>query len=576
MSGDTPDELGDTEAGAANSSPAANPATGYQIERQLGRGGMGEVMLATDPEIGREIAIKRMLRAEEPAARARFIREAKIQARLGHPAIVPVHEIGADANGRPYFTMKRLTGKTMQEVLRDPGVRQQRLLRALVDVCRAIELAHASGVIHRDLKPGNIMLGEYGEVYVIDWGVARVVGSADESTDAGLPAEAETAAGTMLGTLGYMAPEQMEDSTTVGPAADVYALGCVLYEILTGVRAHPPGADAMTSTMLDMVRPPTTRTPDRNIPLELEELCMGALAFRPGDRPTARTLADRLEDYLDGDRDLERRRAVAAGHLTAARTALADPARRAEAAHEAGRALALDPTSPEAGELVQQLMFEIPPTLPPELTSRLGDLDHEMSRESARAALGVLVPMSITVPLLGVGGVASWPWLVGLIAALAVMGVVAYQQSRTGKTDDYMALVGMMAITVLMTRVGGLFVLTPMVVCVALMGLGQQAPFIRRPVFLVMAPIATLAIPFVLERVGVFETSQDVEAGKLVVTSTILELNWRTLTMLLVVHVVMAIAAALFGRALGASRRRALVDSEIQRWHLQQLIGVAR
>src|SRR5262249_42189777 len=151
----------------ADSSVAPEPAppepfveglfAGYEVRELLGRGGMGEVLLAYDDAIGRDIAIKRMRRADaSDEAEGRFLPEAKIQARLQHPAIVPVHELGRAADGRPYFTMKRLAGVTLEELRGGP---LQRLLRAFVDVCLAIEFAHERGVIHRDIKPTNIMLG---------------------------------------------------------------------------------------------------------------------------------------------------------------------------------------------------------------------------------------------------------------------------------------------------------------------------------------------------------------------------------------------------------------------------------
>src|SRR5688572_24537938 len=158
------------------SAPPVSPA-GYALREVLGRGGMGEVVLATDEKFGRAVAIKRMRGRASPTAIVRFEREARIQARLEHPSIVPVHELGRDANGRPFFTMKRLAGVTLAQVLANETVvrirPRQQLLRAFADVCRAIDLAHTRGVIHRDLKPANIMLGDFGEVYVLDWGVAR-------------------------------------------------------------------------------------------------------------------------------------------------------------------------------------------------------------------------------------------------------------------------------------------------------------------------------------------------------------------------------------------------------------------
>jgi eukaryotic-like serine/threonine-protein kinase len=152
----------------------------YRARAAIGRGGMGEVTAAYDHTIGREVAIKR-IHAAQPNDRqiSRFIREAQIQGRLDHPAIVPVYDLGHDASGMPFFVMKKLAGTTL---LRGKHSRLQ-LLRAFVDVCLAVEFAHVRGVIHRDLKPDNIVLGEFGEVYVLDWGVAKVAGTSEEFDD---------------------------------------------------------------------------------------------------------------------------------------------------------------------------------------------------------------------------------------------------------------------------------------------------------------------------------------------------------------------------------------------------------
>ncbi|MBL9015334.1 MAG: serine/threonine protein kinase, partial [Myxococcales bacterium] len=172
-----------TQASVVVSSPGRSgrlSLPNYRLGNLLGRGGMGDIVLGHDSLIGRDVAIKQM-RSEQPTTDqvSRFLREARIQARLEHPSIVPVHALGTDEAGLPYFTMKRLTGTTLAEILakQDPPPRP-RLLRILVDVCSAVELAHARGVVHRDLKPSNIMVGDFGEVYVLDWGLARIVDEA--------------------------------------------------------------------------------------------------------------------------------------------------------------------------------------------------------------------------------------------------------------------------------------------------------------------------------------------------------------------------------------------------------------
>ena len=247
-----------TSAEAAAAIAGLSPSERYHVTGTLASGGMGEVLLADDIPLAREVVLKRMrTAAPSPESIARFLREARIQGRLQHPSIVPVHDLAIDSSGRPFFAMKALVardgsgvapGETLASVL-DPDRRSQRsraeLLRAFIDVCLAIELAHTRGVIHRDLKPANIALGAFGEVYVLDWGVARIVG--DDHPDA-LDAvdwplaggSSPTLPGAILGTPGYMSPEQLRADPEVGPASDIYALGCILFEIFAR-RAAAPG-----------------------------------------------------------------------------------------------------------------------------------------------------------------------------------------------------------------------------------------------------------------------------------------------------------------------------------------------
>src|SRR6476469_2007000 len=172
-----------TDAGAAEAERRAGRpllAGRYRLARLIGKGGMGEVMAARDEQVGRDVAIKRM-RAASPSERSiqRFLREASIQGRLEHPAIVPVHEIGRDSDGLPFFAMKKITGTTLSDLLVENELPLQKLLRGFANVCLAVEFAHVRGIVHRDLKADNIMMGDFGEVYVLDWGVAKVAGEED-------------------------------------------------------------------------------------------------------------------------------------------------------------------------------------------------------------------------------------------------------------------------------------------------------------------------------------------------------------------------------------------------------------
>ena len=389
VAGDAP-----TQAASEPSSTevARAPLRGYQVGKLLGRGGMGEVVLARDERIGRDVAIKRM-RGTRPGdvGVVRFLREARIQARLEHPAIVPVHELGEDVDHQPYFTMKRLSGITLAEQLALPAPPlRQKLLRAFVEVCRAVEFAHASGVVHRDLKPANVMLGDFGEVYVLDWGLARVVGEPEPlSVAAGVDSLAgETQPGAILGTPGYMSPEQVRGASDVGPASDVYALGAILFELLAGEPLHVRGSAVLRSSLGPTDGSASQRQPERAIPPELDSLCIAALASDRAARPSASELAERIERYLDGDRDLERRRELAATSIAEAHTALASDVvgGRARAMQAAGRALALDPESHDAAALVTRLMLEPATRLPPELEEELSASEARVQRRQSRVA----------------------------------------------------------------------------------------------------------------------------------------------------------------------------------------------
>jgi serine/threonine-protein kinase len=289
----------------------------YRLGEQLGRGGMGEVLLAHDEVIGREVAVKR-IRSEEPTAEelARFLREARLQGRLEHPAVVPVHDLAFDDAGKPYFVMKRISGTAMSkllELLRRAGPEEadtlrRRLLRAFVDVCLAVELAHQKHIVHRDLKPANIMLGDYGEVYVLDWGIARLVTEDKDPMPRpsmkGLELETgHTRAGTVLGTPAYMAPEQLAGEPA-GLTADVYSLGCILYEIAAGEQLHT-GPRRVGE---EPARPSHARA---DSPPELDVLCERTTRPDHVERGSARSLGEGVQAFLDGDRDQARRKSLA-------------------------------------------------------------------------------------------------------------------------------------------------------------------------------------------------------------------------------------------------------------------------
>jgi serine/threonine protein kinase len=277
----------------------------YKLATQLGEGGMATVYVAADQLLEREVAVKCIksdLKGDDDAS-IRFHDEAKIMSMLAHPGAVPVHDLGKLADGRWFLAMKKVQGSTLKDLLKkrtpDEIAERSNLLR-FVDlferVCQTVAAAHAQRVIHRDLKPENVMIDDFGAVYVMDWGLAKVLPdeSSLERTDSG-----RTVKGVILGTPAYMAPEQARGSTNTSERqADVFSLGVMLYEILTGNR---PFAGMTWKETLDQVMnsdPPNPRTLNPSLPRDLAEVCMKALAKDPVKRyASAKDLASDIARF---------------------------------------------------------------------------------------------------------------------------------------------------------------------------------------------------------------------------------------------------------------------------------------
>jgi tRNA A-37 threonylcarbamoyl transferase component Bud32 len=318
LAGLTPSPAGHVLLTTINQVPESRDR--YSLSRLHATGGLGRVWLARDESLGRDVALKELRpeRAGHPSIWARFLKEAQITGQLEHPGIVPVYELSRrSAEEQPFYTMRFVRGRTLAETARAYHERRGRgeagplelrdLLAAFVGVCNAVAYAHSRGVIHRDLKPQNVVLGDFGEVMVLDWGLAKVIGEA-EPAEADRPALAlepsdaadQTAAGQVLGTPAYMAPEQAEGRLDLlGPATDVYGLGTVLYELLSG--KAPFGGDD-TQTVLGKViheppAPPRVHNP--RVPAALAAVCLKALAKKPQERyATAQDLAAEVKHWL--------------------------------------------------------------------------------------------------------------------------------------------------------------------------------------------------------------------------------------------------------------------------------------
>jgi serine/threonine-protein kinase len=552
------------------------PAAGYELRDPIGEGGMGEVLAAHDPRIGREVAIKRM-RDTHPSedALARFVREARIQGRLDHPAIVPVYELATDEAGLPYFTMKRISGQTLGERAAR-GAPLHQLLRAFVDVCLAIELAHSRGVVHRDLKPANVMLGDYGEVYVLDWGIARVIAE-DEAEPPELPCIDSgdvTRTGAVMGTVGYIAPEQYAGALAM-PATDVYALGAILFELLAGETLHSRHATHILAAAGLVHEYPSHRRPDRGIPPELDQLCFEALSPLPEDRPTAHQLADRVQAYLDGDRDLDRRRELARDHVRSARDALATGAADARilALRRASRALALHPESVDAADLVSSLLIASPDPIPPELEAGLQDQDRQNDRDRSRRAIYAYLALSPLLPLVLLLDVRDWRWLVALIVAIALAIGGSVLHLWRGRPSIPLVVATSLGVAVVFSRIASPFVLTPLVVTCALVAITTIPWFTQRTWAVLGWTFAAVMLPFILEWTGVLTKGWAITERGMSIAGDIFATHGRSDELALVVTYLLC--ASISGLlALGISRRQQAAQRQLymQVWHLRQLV----
>lgn len=347
----------------------------YVTGKLIGKGASGEVHRAKDRALNRQVAIKTLRDelSEKSGMVTRFVREARVIAQLEHPAIVPVHDLGQLPDGRWFITMKEIHGKTLRKQVDDlhaaradgpfvplpDGWSLRRLVDAFRTVCSALDFAHSKGVIHRDVKPDNIMIGSFGEVLLVDWGLAKVLHrntTAEESTsladetmdDDSEPGSAwfeerstRTRHGVVVGTPAYMSPEQARgESDQIGPASDIWSLGGVLYTILYG---KPPYRGRAKDVLRKVARTEPDPVDDPHVPEALAEICRRAMRMEARDRyPDARALIIDLDAWLEGSR--ARARALelvdeALGRLPDLRAAQHEHSETRDAARSAVRAL---------------------------------------------------------------------------------------------------------------------------------------------------------------------------------------------------------------------------------------------
>lgn len=611
-----PDLDGDTlAAGLADSSPDADialvsPEQRYTFRRPLGEGGMGEILLCRDRVIGRDVAMKVVLpeHAAHGEMRRRFVREARVQGQLEHPAIVPVYDFAVDQNGRPFFTMMRVRGVTLETVLeklreKDPEVTREytrhRLLAAFVRVCLVVDFAHEHGVLNRDLKPANVMLGRHGEVYVLDWGLAKLrTREADSRPDKAesdpavrIDALSKTAVGAVLGTPAYMAPEQIRGEDT-DLRTDIYSLGAILFELLSLQPLHGPGtANQMMARVLAGIDARPSQH-DRDIAPELDAICVAACARLRVARPeTARSVAEAVEAFLSGDRDVALRARLAGEHLERARSAAATKMTsegssaggadeltvRASALREVGRALALSPEDQEARELLLRLLTEPPAVAPPEVNAAIVATKRATMRTSMRRGAFMYASAIIFIPVQAACGIRNWLHLLApVVCWLLSASLCAYAYTK-GKHLE-LCRRGIVVFSVLAlagtSLAYGPLLMMPLLVCVNAMATMLTSPEKRRP-YSVAAFAATIVLPIVLVWTGHHRVVHvfDGESTLTIVTHAIAMPRGLTLASLAAGYILVMFIAIRFATQHRDAALDAVVEREMHAWQLRQLVA---
>lgn len=603
--------VGDVPSGAqprANHDVPLDDTERYEMRSSLGAGGMGEVRECRDRRIGRDVALKMLRRVHysRPDLRDRFLREAMVQGQLEHPAIVPVYDLSRDAQGNEFFTMKRVRGMTLEAILSrlalgEPDVAKQyslrRLLTAFASVSLAVHFAHTRGVLHRDLKPSNIMLGGFGEVYVLDWGLAKVKDvhgqlAPDESGPIELDRvhDLETRAGDVMGTAGYMAPEQLTGGASPPtPAADIYALGAILFEIVMRQPLHEGTTvrELWTST----TRGAETRAEARgraDVDPELEALWTKATAMDPAERfTTARELSEGIERFLDGDRDNERRRELAAEHVrvasAAAQRALSDPQAntldRQLAMHELNRAIALDPANAEALRTLAKLIAEPPPLVPPMVEAEIAREEDEELRTHLRRAAGLYASVVAFCPVAIVVGIRDQLQFAAIVALFLLTSASCFILARR-------AVPWALPIPFLLSSLGIISTagigspLSPVTIGAAMINTIAYLMVVghRRMLGVVVAVVGCISMvgPFVVDQLVSPHPLVEWHSRSAVVlhasTVDFTPLSPWAITLTCALLIVLGATFALgFRRQLAEARRRI----HVQAWQLRQLVPVA-
>ena len=539
--------------------------------------------LARDPRLGRQLALKTSTTSQGDAIQ-RFVREARVQGQLEHPGIVPVHELGVDEAGRPFFTMKRVRGTTLTEAMRDGSVPRRRLLTVLQTIALTLDFVHTRGVIHRDVKPANVMLGDFGEVYLLDWGLAKVGAVEDEVTT---PVKGEsqagmTVAGAVLGTPGYMSPEQARGEPAT-PASDIWALGVMFYEVLTGQRLIEGNEALVVLFATQALSNPSPRAKNDQVSPELDALCLATLAQDATARPTAREFSERLEAILAGERDTELRSNLAERHVAnaeaAADRAIAEQSleARREALREVGQALALDPALPRAHDVFARLLAAAPAELPHEVHADLEKFQTDNERLGIRNGFtaNVFTGLLLTPSVLWVRDWALFFTMMTLWLASISVSAWLVRRPRLTRFSRTLGLATATSVNACVALIAGPLTLVPAIATAYAMSVSLWLPKKERTLGVVMQ-LASVFVPLLLSAFGVLPRFYEPMNDGMFLHPVMVEISPK--------YWVIAMAGSVTGILLASVQSMARVRKDLkdaraslalQRWNLEQLRSAA-
>ncbi len=452
-------------------------------------------------------------------------------------------------------------------------------------MCLAVDYAHQHGVLHRDIKPANIMLGDFGEVYLLDWGLAKLLAQEDlpRETDPGggadgRPSGGETAAGSLLGTPGYMSPEQCRSQPDIGPTSDVYALGSVLFEILARSPLHRGSAPrVLASTIATGSYRPSQRSPALDIPPELDAICEKATARAPEDRyPTARELHDAIDGWLKGKRDAELRREASRRHATrAAAVETGTLEGRKKAMKELGRALALDPDNARAVEMLAELLGQPPRERPTAVDDKLRRSEEQQLSRVGRMAAMAYGSLFLFIPLLVWHGVRDTTPFAAFFSLAAFCTALSYYASTRPKISTSFVGLMMLASTAMFTCIwplyGPLLLAAPSIIANAV---GFTLLFTGRwRLATIVVGVLAIAGPVTLEGLGIVSPTFVFEGGTITLMPGALDFReLPSLVLLTLATCSSLVIACVTAGAVRSQLRNAEERIYLQEWQVRAMV----